>query len=93
MDLKVTKAAVVCMSVARQAKESGMRYDEFVRVTAPEFGAVFRENAIDGWRPVQRIVYGDVDIPDDAFRPEAIRRRVGNKMVSESELAKRKRKR
>ena len=41
-------------SAIRAARDAGMKWPEVYRIAATEYGAVFRENAIDGWIPVPK---------------------------------------
>jgi len=36
-------------SAIRAARDAGMKWPEVYRIAATEYGAVFRESAIDGW--------------------------------------------
>ena len=46
------KGAPTLLAAVRRAVESGMTWQQFVELCAPEFGSVMREGAIDGFRPV-----------------------------------------
>ena len=46
------KGAPALLAAVRRAAEAGMTWQQFVELCAPEFGAVMREGAIDGFRPV-----------------------------------------
>ena len=41
-------------AAVRRARDAGMTYEQAWRVLATEYGAVYRENAIDGWKPVAK---------------------------------------
>ena len=41
------------LAAVRRFVANGGTWEQFVQLTAGEFGAVFRENAIDGWTPAK----------------------------------------
>lgn len=42
------------LAAVRRVRDNGMTWQQFIEATAPEFGAVFRDGAIDGWKPVAK---------------------------------------
>lgn len=52
------------IAAVRRYVANGGTWSDFVQLAAPEFGAVMREGAIDGWSK-PKIVFGEVEVSDD----------------------------